>query len=193
MPAVRLERPSPASLKVTPEIDSFEAPVSSNVRSRVSPFNRLMPLNEESCAVVLIWGRTWLYCATRLERVACEFGSATGAADGRAGESRTGGRNAVPVNAPIVDDAALLLVVMVITPVESMLACRLFAANAVLRSLRVEIWPAPVPKVIAVAVPPPVAAISRVSPERPPAAAAARCWSPQRCRSSRWSPCRSPH
>ena len=57
VPAVRLERPRPASLKVTPVIASFEAPVSSNVRSRVSPFSRLMPLNEESCAVVLICGQ----------------------------------------------------------------------------------------------------------------------------------------
>src|ERR1700742_4656474 len=46
-PTLRLERPSPASLKVTPEIASLEAPVSSNVRSRVSPFKRLIPLNEE--------------------------------------------------------------------------------------------------------------------------------------------------
>ena len=30
--------------------------------------------------MVLICARTWLYCATRLSRVACEFGSATGAA-----------------------------------------------------------------------------------------------------------------
>ena len=51
--------------------------------------------------------------------------------------------------APIVDDAALLLVVMVIAPVVSMLACRLFAASAVLSWLRVEIWPVPVPKVMA--------------------------------------------
>ena len=86
VPAVRVERPRPASLKVTPEIDSVEVPVSSNVRSRVSPFNRLMPLNEESCAVVLICCRTLLYCATRLARVACEFGSATGAAARQAGE-----------------------------------------------------------------------------------------------------------
>ena len=45
-----------------------------------------------------------------------------------------------------------------------MLACRLFAASAVLSSLRVEICPPPVPKVMLVAVPPPVAPIVSVWP-----------------------------
>ena len=106
--------------------------------------------------MVLIWARTWLYCATRLLRVACEFGSATGAAAVRLLNCVA----VLPVNAPIVDEAALFVVVMVIAPVVSMLACRLFAASAVLSSLRVETWPAPVPKVMLVAVPLPVAAIS---------------------------------
>src|ERR1700733_768717 len=159
VPAVRLERPSPASLKVTPVIASFEAPVSSNVRFRVSPFRRLMPLKDESCAVVLIFCRTVLYCATRLARVACEFGSVTGAAAVRPAK---GLPVPVVVMAPIVDEAALLLVVMLIWPVVLMLACRLFAANAVLSWLRLEIWPAPVPNVMFVAVPPPVAAIDNV-------------------------------
>ena len=47
---------------------------------------------------------------------------------------------------------------------KSIVACRLFAASAVLSSLRVEIWPLPVPKVMLVAVPPPVAPIVSVSP-----------------------------
>ena len=111
VPVFRVDRPSPASLKVTPAIASFEAPVSSKVRLRVSPFKRLMPLNEESCAVVLIFCRTWLYCATRLARVACEFGSATGAAARQAAESCVA---VLPVSAPIVDEAALLVVVMLI-------------------------------------------------------------------------------
>ncbi len=44
------------------------------------------------------------------------------------------------------------------------MACRLFAASAVLSWLSVEICPAPVPKVMLVAVPPPVAPIVSVSP-----------------------------
>ena len=53
---------------------------------------------------------------------------------------------------------------MLIWPVVLMLACRLFAANAVLSWLSVETWPAPVPKVMLVGVPPPVAAIVSVWP-----------------------------
>ena len=45
------------------------------------------------------------------------------------------------------------------------MACRLFAASAVLSSLSVETWPEPVPKVMLVAVPPVlVAPIVSVSP-----------------------------
>ena len=61
----------------------------------------------------------------------------------------------------------MLLVVMVRTPVVSMVACRLLEASAVLRSFSDETWPEPVPKVMLVAVPPPVAAIVSVLPERP--------------------------
>ena len=74
----------------------------------------------------------------------------------------------MPVIAPIVDEAALLVVVMVIAPPELIEACRLLADSAVLRSFRVEIWPAPVPKVMAVAVPSPVAAMSSVRPASTP-------------------------
>ena len=98
-----------------------------------------------------------MYCATRLARVACEFGSATGAA--AVAPLNT---VAVPPIVPIVEEAASLVVTMLILPVESMLACRLFAASAVLSSLSVEICPAPVPKVMLVAVPPPVAPIVSV-------------------------------
>ena len=127
MPAVRVDRPRPAALKVTPVMLSVDLPVSLNVSFSVSPFNRLMPLNEASCAVVLICASTLLYCATRLAACAWEFGSTTGAAAVR------------PVNAaaelvivPIVDDAASFVVVMLIWPVVSIEACRLFAASAVL-------------------------------------------------------------
>ena len=103
--------------------------------------------------MVLICARTWLYCATRLLRVACEFGSATGAAAVRLAKGV-----AEPPMVPIVDEAALLLVVMEIAPVESMLACRLFAANAVFNSLRVEDFAdAGAELVMFDAVPPPVA------------------------------------
>ena len=71
-------------------------------------------------------------------RVACEFGSATGAAADRPLKALPVFVD-VPVIAPMVEDAALLLVVMVIAPVESMVACRLLVASAALRPLRVEI------------------------------------------------------
>ncbi len=51
---------------------------------------------------------------------------------------------------------------MVMAPVESMVACRLLAASAALRSLSVETWPAAVPKVMLVATPLPVAAMDSV-------------------------------
>ena len=71
----------------------------------------------------------------------------------------------MPLIVPIVEDAASFEVVMLILPVvESIVACRLFAASAVLSWLSVETWPAPVPKVMLVAVPPPVAAMVSVSP-----------------------------
>src|SRR5580704_7187833 len=80
VPAVRGDRPRPVALKVTPMMFSVDRPVSLNTSFRVSPFNRLMPLNDESCAVVLICVRMLLYWATRLARVDCEFASATGGA-----------------------------------------------------------------------------------------------------------------
>ena len=62
---------------------------------------------------------------------------------------------------------------MVIAPEVLIDACRLLAASAELSSFSVETWPAPVPKVMAVAVPPPVAAMSSVRPVREPRVAVA--------------------
>src|SRR3984957_2947277 len=104
-----------------------------------------------------------LYWVISPARVACAFGSATGANAVRPLKAWPA-TVAVPVIAPIVDEAALLLVVKVMTPVGSMVACRLLAASAVLSWFSDDTWPAPVPKVMLVAVPPPVAAISSVSP-----------------------------
>src|SRR6516165_12076222 len=78
--AVRVERPRPVALNTTPVMLNVDLPVSLNTSFNVSPFSRLTPLKEESCAVVLICASTLLYCATRLARCDCEFGSATGPA-----------------------------------------------------------------------------------------------------------------
>src|SRR6202022_4164339 len=56
-----------------------DLPVSLKVSLRLSPFKRLMPLKDESCAVVVICAMMLLYWLTRLERMACEAGSATAA------------------------------------------------------------------------------------------------------------------
>ena len=53
-PAASVDRPRPASLKVTPVMLSVDLPVSLNVSFRVSPPSRLTPLNDASCAVVVI-------------------------------------------------------------------------------------------------------------------------------------------
>ena len=87
--------------------------------------------------MVLICARTWLYCATRLLRVVCEFGSATGAAAVRPLKAAPEAA-ALPPIVPIVDDAALLEVVIVRLPLESILACRSLAASAVLSWFRVD-------------------------------------------------------
>src|SRR5258708_38761336 len=133
-----------------------------------------MPLNDESCAVVVIWSRMLLYCDTRLARTNCPGGSASGAAAVRPLKGLLAPA-AVPPMVPIVDDAASLVVVMVMPPVESSVACRLLAASLVFRSLRLlTVPPVPLPKVMLVAVPLPVAPIVRVRPLRacvPPARA----------------------
>src|SRR4029077_7678461 len=104
-PEVSVDRPRPASLKVTPWMLSVDLPVSLNTSFRVSPFKRLTPLKDASCAVVLICVSTLLYCATSAEREACEFGSTTGpcAVPLRA--------VAEPLIAAIVDEAASFVVV----------------------------------------------------------------------------------
>mgnify|MGYP003694534845 CR=1 FL=1 len=85
---------------------------------------------------------------------------------------------AVPPTAPIVDEAASLVVVMLIAPVPSTVACRLLAASLAFKSLRdLTVPPVPSPKVMLVAVPLPVAPMVRV---RPPSAVVPRCvqWCP---------------
>src|SRR5436305_7449853 len=143
---------------------SVDLPVSLKVSFRLSPFNRLMPLNDESCAVVVICAMMLLYWPTRLERIACEAASATGAV----GVMLWNAEPAVPalvwVMAPIVDEAASFVVVMTSLPALSRLADRLLAANAVFS------WSSDslAPKVMLVAVPPPVEAIASVSPDLMP-------------------------
>src|SRR5207248_9442312 len=61
VPEVSAFRPRPAGLKVTPLIVEVDLPVSSNTSFSVSPLSRLTPLNDESCAVVVICVMIWLY------------------------------------------------------------------------------------------------------------------------------------
>src|SRR5665811_1097822 len=107
---------------------SVDLPVSLKVSLRLSPFSRLMPLKDASCAVVEIWATILLYWLTRLERMACEAGSAIGALPAAP-------KVAVPVwvkvTAPMVDEAASFVVVMTSLLLLSRLADRLLAANAV--------------------------------------------------------------
>src|ERR1700737_2898308 len=58
---------------------SVDLPVSLKVSLRLSPFRRLMPLKDESCAVVVICAMMLLYWLTRLERMVWLAGSATAA------------------------------------------------------------------------------------------------------------------
>src|SRR5689334_8621612 len=78
LPAVRFDSPRPAGLKVTPVIVELDLPVSSNTSFSESPFKRLTPLKDESCAVVVICVRIWLYWVTSEERVFCDTGSGVG-------------------------------------------------------------------------------------------------------------------
>ena len=66
-------------MKLTPVMLRVDLPVSLKVSFSVSPFSRLTPLNEASCAVVVICARMLLYWVTRLARTACAVASATGA------------------------------------------------------------------------------------------------------------------
>ncbi len=79
VPVARFARPRPAALKVTPVMLNVDLPVSLNVSLSWSPASRLTPLNDASCAVVVIWARMLLYWLTRLLRTACAEASTTGA------------------------------------------------------------------------------------------------------------------
>src|SRR3954464_12301618 len=107
---------------------SVDLPVSLKVSLRSSPFNRLMPLNDESCDVVVIWVMILLYWLTRLARMVCEAASATGAV--------AAPNVAVPgveptVTAPIVDEAKSLAGVKTTLVGLPRRAVRVAAANAV--------------------------------------------------------------
>src|SRR6202012_3668800 len=115
VPETSDDRPRPAELKVTPVIDSVDLPVSLKVSLSVSPFNRLTPLKDESCEVVLICASTLLYCATRFARVAGAWASATAAGPAPATALKAEPEAvAVPPIVPIEDDAASFDVVMLI-------------------------------------------------------------------------------
>src|ERR1700754_415064 len=87
---------------------SVDLPVSLKVSLRSSPFSKLMPLKDESCDVVVIWVMMLLYWLTRLARMVCDAGWATGAAI--APNVKVPGV-APRVIAPIVDEAKSLAVV----------------------------------------------------------------------------------
>src|SRR5882724_1618089 len=57
---------------------SVDLPVSLKVSLRLSPFSRLMPLNEASCDVVVICWMMLLYWLTKPARMVCEAASASG-------------------------------------------------------------------------------------------------------------------
>src|SRR3954467_13471522 len=105
-----------------------DLPVSLKVSLRSSPFNRLMPLNEASCEVVVICVMMLLYWLTRLARMVCDAGSATGAV--------AAPKVALPgveptVTTPIVDDAKSLAGVKTSFLPLSSLGIILAGANAV--------------------------------------------------------------
>src|ERR1700754_2049177 len=104
-----------------------DLPVSLKVSLRSSPFSRLMPLNDASCDVVVIWEMMLLYWLTRLARMVCEAASATGAV---AAPNVRGAGVAPTVTAPIVDEAKSLAVVKTSLLALSRLAVRLAGANA---------------------------------------------------------------
>src|ERR1700731_667753 len=103
---------------------SVDLPVSLKVSLRTSPFSRLMPLNDASCAVVVTCAMMLLYWLTRLERMACEEGSATGALPAA---PKVAVPVVVQVTAPMVDEAASFVVVMTSLLLLSRLADRLLA------------------------------------------------------------------
>src|SRR5436190_8226179 len=95
---------------------SVDLPVSLNVSLSTSPFSKLMPLKDASCAVVVICDRIPLYWLTRLERIACEAASAVGADPTTPAKALPATLTAVPLIAPIVAEAASFDVLRVIFP-----------------------------------------------------------------------------
>src|SRR5437016_4447367 len=122
VPLVNEARPRPAASKVTPTMFRVDLPVSLKVSLRLSPFSRLMPLNEASCDVVVICWMTLLYWPTRLARMVCEAASATGA-EAAATPVKA---KAVPPTAPRVAEAASFVVVNTNLPALFKLADTLF-------------------------------------------------------------------
>src|SRR5215218_8371475 len=133
-----------------------------------------MPLNEASCAVVVICDRIPLNWLTRLLRTVCAAASTTGAV----GVVKVIAAVSVPPIAPPdateprVDEANSLVVVIVSLPVESTVAARLLASSAALSWSSVLTVPLePSPKVTLTAVPPLKEVKVKVLPERLPGAA----------------------
>src|SRR5664279_4850879 len=108
---------------------SVDLPVSLKVSLRLSPFNRLMPLKDASCAVVVICATMLLYWLTRLARMACEAESATGAVAVRPVKAVPTVPALLEATAPMVEDAASLVVVNTSLPALLRLADRLLAAR----------------------------------------------------------------
>src|SRR3981081_3227103 len=143
---------------------SVDLPVSLKVSLRLSPFSRLMPLNDESCAVVVICAMMLLYWATRLARMAWEAESATGAVGVRPVKAVPTVPGLLEAPAPIVAEAASLVVVKTSLPAPFRLAVRLLAASAAFNWSRDSLGPTGRPG----GGPPPVAPIVRVSPDLMP-------------------------
>src|SRR4051794_17472860 len=61
VPPTSAARPRPVALNVTPLMLSVDLPFSLKVSLRLSPFSRLMPLKDASCAVVVICAMILLY------------------------------------------------------------------------------------------------------------------------------------
>ena len=116
-----------------------------------------MPLNEASCAVLLIWEMMPLYWLTKLARIAWEAEFTVGATAAATPVKAS----AVPPTAPSVNEAASLVVLKTSLPALFRLAVTLLAANAAFNWSIVS----DAPKVMLVAVPPAVAAIVSVLPD----------------------------
>ena len=113
MPGVSVERPRPAALKVTPVIASLEVPVSSKVRFRVSPFKQVDAVERRILrgGVDLLQHVVVLRDQAGAGGLRVRIGDRSRTAGGQAGERCTGCVGGAVI-VPIVDEAALLLVVM---------------------------------------------------------------------------------